>query len=93
LNNFDVAADFSKTSFIDYLIKNILKNEIDKEIINLCLKIIFCFIKSGNVLGNQNPFTQSLKAAGIEDLLSKENSFLTEDLNPIIEKIKCELNF
>jgi hypothetical protein len=93
LNNFDVAADFSKTSFIDYLIKNILKNEIDKEMIKLCLKIIYCFIKSGNALGNQNPFTQSLKATGIEDLLNKDNSFLTEDLNPIIEKIKCELNF
>ena len=92
LNNFDVAADFSKTSFIDYLIKNILKNEIDKDMIKLCLEIIYCFIKSGNVLGNQNPFTHSLKATGIEDLLNKENSFLTEELNPIIEKIKCELN-
>ena len=61
--------------------------------IKLCLKIIYCFIKSGNALGNQNPFTQSLKATGIEDLLNKDNSFLTEDLNPIIEKIKCELNF
>ena len=60
LKNFDIDADFSKTSFIDYLFKNILKNEFDKKIIKLCLEIIFCFIKSGNVLRNQNPFTQSL---------------------------------
>ena len=92
INNFDVAADFSKTVFIEYLVQKFLKNETEKDIIKLSLEIIYCFIKSGNVFGNKNPFSQNLRAAGIEDILNKENNFLTDDITQIIEKIKKELN-
>ena len=92
LNNFDIASDIYKTQFIEYLTQKILKSETSIDIIQLSFNTIYYFIKCGCFFGKKNPFSNKFKEYGIEDIINKDYSNLSEELVETIDKIKKELD-